>query len=169
MKKQAFLPLVTYPDANADAVAANAVAIVAHLKADLHAVALNAQIPEVSSVLSRRLLKLPHLVTEAGALSRSRGEHLLARVREAAARKKVKLTTGELSASVALLGESAAAEARYFDVAVLGWEAGNPTSRAMAEGVIFGSGRPVILLPDRAAVDITSRLLGMEAGWQRAR
>ena len=66
MKKQAFLPLVTYPDANADAVAGNAVAVAAHLKADLHVVALSAQIREVSSVLSRRLLKLPHLVTEAG-------------------------------------------------------------------------------------------------------
>ena len=153
MKKQAFLPLVTYPDANADAVAGNAVAVAAHLKADLHVVALSAQIREVSSVLSRRLLKVPHLVTEAEALSRSRGEHLLAKVQEAAARKKVELTTGELSASVPLLGESAAAEARYFDFAVLGWEAGNPTSKAIAEGVIFGSGRPVILLPDRAAVD----------------
>ena len=100
MKKQAFLPLVTYPDANADAVAGNAVAVAAHLKADLHVVALSAQIREVSSVLSRRLLKVPHLVTEAEALSRSRGEHLLAKVQEAAARKKVKLTTGELSASV---------------------------------------------------------------------
>jgi nucleotide-binding universal stress UspA family protein len=93
------------------------------------------------------------LVTEAEALSRSRGEHLLARVREAAARKEVKLTTGGSSASVALLGESAAVEARYFDLVLLGWEAGNPTARTMAEGVIFGSGRPVILLPDRAAVD----------------
>ena len=153
MKKQAFLPLVTYPDANADAVAGNAVAVAAHLKADLHVAALTAQIREVSSVLSRRLLKVPHLVTEAEALSRSRGEHLLAKVQEAAARKKVELTTGELSASVPLLGESAAAEARYFDVALLGWEAGNPTSKAIVEGVIFGSGRPVILLPDGAAVD----------------
>ena len=74
-------------------------------------------------------------------------------MREAAARKEVKLTTGELSASVAMLGKSVAAEARYFDVVVLGWEAANPTARAMAEGVIFGSGRPVILLPDRAVVD----------------
>ena len=150
MKKQVFLPLVTYPDVNADAIAGNAVAVVAHLKADLHVTTLNARMPGGKKALSQRALKL---VTEAEALSRSRGEHLLARVREAAAQKEVKLTTGGSSASVALLGELAAAEARYFDLVVLGWEAGNPTARAMAEGVIVGSGRPVILLPDRAAVD----------------
>ena len=32
MKMQAILPLVTYPDANSDAVAANAVAIAAYLE-----------------------------------------------------------------------------------------------------------------------------------------
>ena len=53
MKMQAILPLVTYPDANSDAVAANAVAVAAYLGADLHAVALNADIPDVSNALSR--------------------------------------------------------------------------------------------------------------------
>jgi nucleotide-binding universal stress UspA family protein len=153
MKKQAFLPLVTYPDANADAIAENAAAVVAHLKADLHVTTLVARIPDVKSALSQRLLNLPDLVTEAEALSRTRGEHLLTKVREAAARKEIRLTTSDLSAPAALLGESAAVEARYFDVAVLGWEAENPTSRAIAQDVIFGSGRPVILLPDRAVVD----------------
>ena len=73
MKKQAFLPLVTYPDANADAIAGNAVAVVAQLKADLHVTTLNVRIPEVRNALSQRLLKLPELVTEArGAQSEPR-------------------------------------------------------------------------------------------------
>ena len=157
MKPQAILPIVTYPDANSDAIAANAVTLAALLGADLHAVALHPEIPEVSSPLSRLAprvpkLRVPELIREADALSRSRGEELLAKVGKEAAEKSVNLTTGILSRPLALLGEAAAAETRYFDVALLGWEAENPTSKAIAEAVLFGSGRPVMLLPELSKV-----------------
>jgi nucleotide-binding universal stress UspA family protein len=152
MKQQAFLPLVTYPDSNSDAVAANAVAMAAHLGADLHALALNADIPDVSNALSRLLVSLPEMIKEAEDISRGRGEHLLGKVQEEASKRGVKLTTGTSSGALALLGEVAALEARYFDVALLGWEAANPTSRANAEAVVFGAGRPAILLPEHASV-----------------
>jgi nucleotide-binding universal stress UspA family protein len=42
--------------------------------------------------------------------------------------------------------------ARYFDLSLLGWESDNATSRMTAEAVVFGSGRPTILLPGRSAV-----------------
>lgn len=148
MKSQAFLPLATYPDSNSDAIASNAVAIAAYLGAELHAEVINAHIPDVSNVMSRLLLKLPELIREAEAASRRRGERLLEKIREEAARRPVSLTTGVSSATLALIGEAAAIEARYFDISLLGWEADNPTSRATAEAVIFGSGRPAILLPE---------------------
>jgi nucleotide-binding universal stress UspA family protein len=148
MKMQAILPLVTYPDANSDAVAANAVAVAAYLGADLHAVTLNADIPDVSNTLSRLLLKLPELIKQAESLSRERGNHLLAKMREKAAKQSVSLTTDAISPALTLLGEAAAVEARYFDIALLGWEASNATSRASSEAVIFGSGRPAVLLPE---------------------
>jgi nucleotide-binding universal stress UspA family protein len=153
MKLQAILPLVTYPDCNSDAVVANALAMADHLGADLHATAFNADIPDVSSTLSRLLLKLPELIKEAEALSRSRGERLLALVKEQAAARALNLATSTSTAALALLGEAAAAEARYFNVALLGWEAGNPTSRSSAEAIVFGSGRPAILLPELSSVE----------------
>jgi nucleotide-binding universal stress UspA family protein len=152
MKLQAILPLVTYLDCNSDAVAANAVGLAKFLGADLHAAAFNADIPDVSNALSRFLLKLPELIKEAEALSRSRGERLLGLVREEAKSRGLDLTSSASTAALALLGDAAAADARYFDVALLGWEAGNPTSRATAEAVVFGSGRPAILLPELSSV-----------------
>jgi nucleotide-binding universal stress UspA family protein len=152
MKLQAILPMVTYLDCNSDAVAANAVGMAEQLGADLHAAAFNADIPDVSNALSRFLLKLPELIKEAEALSRSRGERLLGLVKEQAASRKLNLTTSASTAALALLGDAAAAEARYFDFALLGWEAGNPTSRATAEAVVFGSGRPAILLPELTTI-----------------
>lgn len=66
IKLQAYLPLVTYPEANSDAVAANATALAAYLGADLHAAAFDVDLPNVSNVLGRLLLKVPdHLIREA--------------------------------------------------------------------------------------------------------
>jgi nucleotide-binding universal stress UspA family protein len=143
---------VTYPDSNSDAVAANATSLATFLGADLHAAALVVDIPNVSNLLARVLVKLPELIREAEALSRKHGDHLLALVRAEAAERAVGLTTGIATAALPLVGETAASDARYLDMSILGWEAGNTTSRSIAEAVIFGSGRPVVLLPSTTTI-----------------
>ncbi|TIS89761.1 universal stress protein [Mesorhizobium sp.] len=158
MKLQAFLPLVTYPDSNSDAIASNATAIAAYLGAELHAEVITAHIPNVSNATSRLLLEVPELIRKAEAASRQRGEYLLEKIREESAMKLVKLTTSLSSAALLFVGEAAAIEARYFDLSLLGWEAGNSTSRATAEAVLFGSGRPAILLPETQAIGSISHV-----------
>jgi nucleotide-binding universal stress UspA family protein len=152
MRTQAFLPLITYPDGNSDRVAANATALAAFLGADLHAAVFNVDIPNVSNTLSRLLLQLPDLIRETEAASQSRGEHLLAMVQAEAAERAVHLTTSVFTAGPVSLGEAATEAARYFDLAILGWEVGNETSRSAAEAVVFGSGRPTVLLPASANI-----------------
>lgn len=149
MKLQAFLPLVTHPDPDADAIADNAAAAAAWLGAALHARALNADIPVPSSALSGILMDVPKLVHGAEAASRRHGERLLEKVAAAAAREGVALTKSTEAGPIALLGERAAAHARYYDLALAGWEEGNPTSRMTVEALIFGAGRPVLVLPEK--------------------
>lgn len=151
MKPQAFLPLVTYTDPNSDAVAANAVAVARQLDADLHALAINADIPEVSSALSRVLLNVPEMIRDAEAGSRKRGRHLLAAIKAEADAAGVSVTTESVAETPPLLSATAAQHARYFDLALAGWEAGNPTSRTTVEALVFGSGRPTIALPETVA------------------
>jgi nucleotide-binding universal stress UspA family protein len=148
VKSQAFLPLVTYADPNTDAVAANAATVAAGIGVDLHALAINADIPNVSSPLSKFLLNVPEMIRQAEALSRKRGTHLLQAVTEQASTIGVNVTTNEIVAPIAMMGDVAATHARYYDFSLLGWEAGNATSRMTAEAVIFGSGKPAILLPE---------------------
>lgn len=148
MRRQAFFPLVTYPEPNSDSATANAVAMAALLDADLHVLALNADIPTVSNALSRLLLDVPHMIREAETLSRTRGEHLCAQLAEQAQRAGVAATTNTVALAPTLLADAAAVHARYHDVVLLGWEAENQTSRMTAEAVVFGSGRPTILLPE---------------------
>ena len=57
-----------------------------------------------------------------------------------------------------MLGELAAEYARYFDLSAIGWEANNPTSQQTAEAVVFGSGRPALLLPEEAKIGPLKRI-----------
>jgi nucleotide-binding universal stress UspA family protein len=152
MRPQALLPLVTYPEPNDDAIAYRAVAMAGLIGADINALAINADIPPVSSALSRLLLDVPGMIEQAETLSRQRGEHLLALVEQAALATNDRVTINRVSAPVVALADTAATHARYFDFIFVGAESGNPTSRSTAEAVIFGAGRPSILLPDRYEV-----------------
>jgi nucleotide-binding universal stress UspA family protein len=153
VKRQAFLPLVTYPDPISDAAAANAASMAARLDADLYVLAVNVDIPPVSNALSRFLLNTPELIRQAEAMSRKRGKEMLVAVGEQARRDSVEVTTNTLAAAPAFLGDVAATQSRYFDFALVGWEANNQTSRTTAEAVIFGSGRPTILVPELSKSD----------------
>lgn len=166
MKFQAFLPLVTHPDPNSEAVADNAVAAAAWLGATLHARALNADIPVPSSALSGILLNVPELVRNAEAASEKHGARLLEKVAAAAARQDVALTSDVEADPIAFLGERAAAHARYYDLALAGWEAGNPTSRMTAEALIFGAGRPVLILPEHTS---RKRFANVAIAWDGTR
>jgi nucleotide-binding universal stress UspA family protein len=156
VRLQAFLPFVTYPDANVDAAAAHAVAFAARIGADIRALAINVDIPDISNALSKLLIDVPAMIRQAEAASRERGKRLLAMVTEKAAAAGVATATDTITAPLALLGDAAATQARYFDLSLIGWEMSNTTSRMTAEAVVFGSGRPAILLPETfeiAAVD----------------
>lgn len=130
MQLQILLPFVTYPEPNSDAVVANAVAVATQLGAEIHAMAANVDTREAQDLSSRR------------------GDHLLDALQKRASAAGVGITTEEITTAPALLGEAAAIRARYFDLVLLGWEAGRATSRMTAEAVIFGSGRPTVLLPE---------------------
>ncbi|MGX8013484.1 universal stress protein [Mesorhizobium sp. ORM8.1] len=152
MKFMASLYLATYPDPNTSKTAANAVALVAQLNAALHAVAINVDIPDVSNALSNYLMDLPYKIQEVEATSCKRGKDLLETIAQEAVQGGVDLTTQELAAPPALMGDVAAKHSRYFDVCLVGWAPANQTARMLAEAILFGSGRPTLLLPDSTDV-----------------
>jgi nucleotide-binding universal stress UspA family protein len=145
---QALLPLVTYPDPVSPHVGSNAAIAASQLEVELHALAVNVDIPPVSNALSRFLLNTPEMIREANARSRKNGEDILQIVADQAKLAGVRLVTDRARTSPVLLGDLAAGRARYFDLALIGWEAANETTHTLAEDVIFGSGRPAILLPE---------------------
>ncbi|RUW60680.1 universal stress protein [Mesorhizobium sp. M7A.F.Ca.US.008.03.1.1] len=159
MKLMASLSLATYPDASSSKIGANAVALVQQIDAALHAVAINVDIPDVSNALSNYLLDLPYKIQEVEATSRKSGKDLLKAVTQEAARGGVTLTTQELTAPPALMGDVAANHSRYFDVCLVGWAPANQTARMLAEAILFGSGRPTLLLPDSQDVEVLGHVV----------
>lgn len=148
IRREAFVPLVTFPEPISDKIASNAVAVAGHLGFDLHALALDVDIPNLSSALGNLLLDLPDMIRQAEEGSRAWGLSLLSAMTEQAARAGVQLMTGTIAAVPAAFGEVAAEHARYHDLSLIGWQRGNQTGRIAAEAVVFGSGRPTLLLPD---------------------
>jgi nucleotide-binding universal stress UspA family protein len=151
MKSRALVPLVTYPDPNADTGAQAAVATAQLLGADLHAMALVADIPDVSNALSRAMLDLKGMERAAEKRSRDNGERLLAAIQTAAKAAGVTATVNSIVTAPDLAPDAAAAHARYFDWSIVNWEGRGHAASDLAEALMFGSGRPVMILPQGKA------------------
>jgi nucleotide-binding universal stress UspA family protein len=146
MKIRALLPLVTYPDAATDALAAGAVGAAKLFGAELHALALTVDVPDVSNALSRMMIDVKGMERAAEKRSRDHGARLIEAVERAAKAAGVAATTDTVRTAPELSGDAAAVQARYCDFAILVWEGAGHASREVAEAVMFGSGRPVLLL-----------------------
>jgi nucleotide-binding universal stress UspA family protein len=152
MTRTALVPLATYPEAPSaeclDAVAG----LAARLGCGLHALPLVVHFPKVANALSSLLLDVPEMARQAELKSRRAAEALADAMRDKATAAGVALATTSRSAGPELTGDVAAEEARYFDLSIIPAPAGNETCRVVAEAVVFGSGRPAVILPARPTV-----------------
>ena len=151
MVLSAFAPIATWPEATSETFVNQAVGIAAKLGARLHVSALVVDMPRVSNAFSRLVLDVPKMIRDAEAASRSRCESLTAAFEAAAAPAGVSLSSDTIVCQPVMAGERASVGARYHDLVMVGIDGGNQTTREIAETVVFGAGRPVLLLPETAA------------------
>lgn len=159
MKTEAFVPLVTYPDPTTEQATSNALSVARHLEADVYAVALTVDIPDVSSAFGRILLNVPEMIREAEANSRTHAGKLLGILKQQASQKGITAATNEASAPPAEFGNVAAALARYYDLSVVPCDTQNEATRMTAEGLVFNSGRPVVLVPGTPQLGALDRII----------
>lgn len=142
----AYMPLVTYPDGPPDEAVTTAIAFARSIGCDLRATSFAADIPRVSTPLGGFLLNVPDLIRTTEERSLERCQQLQKLVEGQG--------TGPDTARCAIrkmgygaTADTAAAEARYYDLAVLPWARDSIVSQDMAQEVVFGSGRPTVLVP----------------------
>lgn len=145
IKRLAYLPLATYPEPVDDDTVIAAVDLAGNLDAELHVTTYAVDIPRVTTPIGGLLVNIPEMIGAAEAKSRSHCERLAGLLSGKAAARGTKHHT-KVSAP-GLIGEKAATEARYFDLAILPWAKDDPVGQEIAQSVLFGSGRPAILLP----------------------
>lgn len=145
----AYMPLTTYPETVADESIQAAAAFAASLECTLDVTTFAVDIPRVSSALGSVLLDIPGLVRAAEEKSKAEC-HRLKKLVHGAAGSALKV---DCTIRTILLGapmDEAATEARYYDLAVLPWSGESVAAKEMTQAVVFGSGRPAILVPPSA-------------------
>lgn len=145
----AYMPLSTYPETVTDSAILAAARFAAALGFELHVRAFSVDIPHMHSPLSGLLLDVPGLVRAAEAKSKAECQRLKGLLEgQVELSGCLHFSTRQIVLGAAL--DAAAAEARHYDLSVLPWSGETVLAQDMSEAVVFGSGRPAILVPPLA-------------------
>ena len=153
----AYMPLNTYPSVMADEAIRPAVGFAAALRCSLHVTTYAVNIPRLSSPLGGLLLDVPGLARAAEESSRAECRRLGELVREAAG----PAATPEITCREVDLGavfDAATHAARYHDLSILPWSDASLAPQDVTQAVVFGSGRPTVIVPPSAGSDPVTHL-----------
>jgi nucleotide-binding universal stress UspA family protein len=153
----AFLPLNTYPNVMADEAIRPAVGFAASLGCSLHVTTYAVKIPRLSSPLGGLLLDVPGLARTAEETSRAECRRLGELVREAAGSQAAAETICR-EVELGAVFDAAAHEARYYDLSILPWSDASVAPQDVTQSVVFGSGRPTIIVPPSTGAGPVSHL-----------
>lgn len=142
----AYMPLVTYPEAVPDDNVASALALAAALSCDVHATTFAVDIPRVSTPIGGLIINIPEMIRTTEERSLANCQRLQDLVRDRAG-TRVKALCSNRQTFPGEMGNVAAKESRYFDLALLAWAKDHIVTQDLAQAVVFGAGRPAVLVP----------------------
>jgi nucleotide-binding universal stress UspA family protein len=151
MFRDILLHLQTYPDPTPLVAVDQATALCAHLGAAALATAFRVEFPLSTNPLADTLLRIGELAKAEERRSADAAAALLARFETAARAAGLTPSTATIGAESYEIPDKLAALARTRDLCVIPYGATGAAHRIAAEAAIFGSGRPVLILPPRPA------------------
>lgn len=141
------LPLLTYPDAVSLPATHAALQMAAAMKADVDATIYSVDLPASGTSIAGLVIGISDMIRKVENDSRDHAASLTSAMQQFAQAAGLGIKLETRSASPAGAREGAVEKTRYCDMAVLPWEMDNLTAREVAEAVIFGSGRPTLIVP----------------------
>jgi nucleotide-binding universal stress UspA family protein len=159
MKTQLLVPLYTLPEGNSERFALHVAAFAGQANADISTLMHVVTFPNVTNVFGKALVDLPKLLAEAKAACRAEGGKLERAIAAAVAPAGISVTTKEIESYSNTFGDAAAEEARYSDLVLVGMPKGNAALRETAQALLFGSGRPVVVVPEEKAPSTFDRVM----------
>lgn len=148
MKLDILVPIQTYPNGTPVAFTAQVAAIARYLDADVHALVLDADFPQAASALGNMLIDVPALIGGAKAKCRQHGVAVAQALEAAMGTAGNRLRTTHVEGFTGALAGVVSNFAHYHDLVLMGIGADDVTPQAAAEAVIFGSGKPTLLVPE---------------------
>ena len=145
---QILVPLHIYPDGNSANLAVHTGAVAQHLEAAVHALVLNVDFPPNHSPLADFILDATSIIAGAKQRCHENGVALLKAIGTEMEQRKIELHSSQVEYFPTTLTETVIDIARYHDLSILGIGQHDVALRGTAEEVLFGSGRPVLLVPE---------------------
>lgn len=159
----AFMPLSTYPEAVSDAAILAALHFGAALGCGVQVTTFAADMPQMYSPIGDVAFDISGLIDGAQKASAAEANRLDALVKPAALGFAYRAHNGGMFQAIPQ-------EARLYDLALLPWQKDAATLRDIAEALIFGAGRPVMLVPETTpAAPLTHLAIGWNGSAVAAR
>ena len=167
--KDLLLQVSSYPEPTPAAALRQGIDLAAALGAHVSAVSFGVQLPKPGNVLANALLGVPGMVAAEEEKSMASARDLMSLFASLAIERGVQhaqiIETSTTSEQPAALTE----HARTYDAAMIPVGEAGGLQQYVAESVIFGSGRPVIVLPEVPARDASLSLDVVGVAWDFSR
>lgn len=167
MIKRMLLTLLSYPEITPDWAIVAADELAVHLDAELNASISEMHIPDPSNILARKLVRADAAIAAENRASRANADLLMGRFAAITGSSDVER---QFRANCLRFADTdqLARHARLFDLSIVPVY-GHPDTRWIAEGMLFSSGRPMLLLPERANQGWSSIIIAWDGSRAAAR
>ena len=142
-----FVPLLTYPDAETTGLIDAVIKLTAPLSADLEFCIFEVDIPAIAYSMGMEFIDVSSVIAEAEKLSHATATRLESHIVSLGG---ANLTTSSVRMEEARIPHAATAMAQLRDLSIVQLLPNAIGQRHLAEALIFGSGRPVLIVPDAA-------------------
>jgi nucleotide-binding universal stress UspA family protein len=167
MIKRLMLSMLSYPEITPDWAIVACEELAVHVDAELNAIISVMHIPDISNVLARKLVGADSAIAAENRASRTNANLLASRF---------STITGSADKARQFRADclrfadpdQLACHARLFDLSIVPLY-GHPDTRWIAEGMLFLSGRPLLLLPERSRQSWTSIVIAWDGSRAAAR
>jgi nucleotide-binding universal stress UspA family protein len=146
--KDALLQLSSYPEPTSSASVEQAVLLAEALGTRISALTFRVEIPNASNLLANALLDIPGMVAAERQKSAANVDALLGSFESMAAKRGVPHEQIVESCTTAQLATIVTEHARLHDITMIPIGEQSTLQQYVAESVVFGSGRPTLVLPD---------------------
>lgn len=163
--KDVLLHLDSYPEPTPDGLVDQAIWWASHLQAALTILTYDIKIPVRSNRVAEYLIHLTDLARQEEAKAHSQGRALLDKARHAAEALGLPVTARIESAHLYDLAEQVMREARTHDLCILPLSGRFDDQQSVAREVVFGSGRPTLVLGERAVDERTTAAGRVVVAW----